>query len=69
MWCAQAAGAALAKLAKAEKVSSAGLALLAAPSGEDAQQEAAKRLAAGEVFKGPGCCSCCCRDRLAQCML
>lgn len=45
--CLQAAGAALAKLAKAEKVASAGLALLSAPQGADAQQEAAKRLAAG----------------------
>ncbi|KAF6251830.1 cytosol aminopeptidase family, catalytic domain-containing protein [Scenedesmus sp. NREL 46B-D3] len=43
----QAAGVALAKLAKAEKVSSAGLALLSAPQGTEAQQEAAKRLAAG----------------------
>ncbi|WIA31378.1 hypothetical protein OEZ86_002277 [Tetradesmus obliquus] len=45
----QAAGAALAKLAKAEKVASAGLALLSAPQGADAQQEAAKRLAAGAL--------------------
>jgi hypothetical protein len=53
----QAAGAALAKLAKAEKVSSAGLALLSAPQAAEAQQEAAKRLAAGKGAAAAGAAS------------